>query len=225
MMSQPDVDKLIRQTRQYEYSDGLRDLQMAVLLGIGGMAVWIVLEPIWITFVGNMVKAFGRWAAKINLLPAILAPLAVWGMLRLMDYLRQRWLWRESGMVKSSRWVVPRRVNVLSAVILLGGLAIGFGVRYFGWADDAFVLRMLWAATGWAFGYTLAGVGHHIALSRYVWLGVVGGLMSTVMLFLPLTFGQTSLVFGLSWCLLLAASGMVTLRRAMFSVKGVSDGR
>ncbi len=48
MISQPEVVKLIRQTRQYEYSDGLRDLQMAVLLGIGGVAVWIGLEPIWI---------------------------------------------------------------------------------------------------------------------------------------------------------------------------------
>jgi hypothetical protein len=219
MMTQPDVNKLIRQTRQYEFSDGLRDLQMALLLGIGGMAVWLTLEPMWITFVGNMVKVFGRWAAWISLLPAILAPLTAWGMLRLMDYLRQRWLWRESGMVKSARWIVPRRVNVLSAVILLGGLALGLGLKYLGRADDSFVLRMFWAATGWAFGYTLAGVGRQVGLSRYVWLGVAGGLVSTVMLFLPLSFGQSALVFGLSWGLLLMVSGIVTLRRVMPSVK------
>jgi hypothetical protein len=220
MMSRPDVDKLIRQTRRYEFSDGLRDLQMALLLGIGGLAVWLAFEPTWLAFVGNMIKVFGRWAAWINMLPVILAPVAMWGMLHLMDYLRQHRLWRESGMVKSSGWIVPRRVNVLSAVILMSGLALGLGLRYLGRADDSFVLRMLWTATGWAFGYTLAGVGRHIGLSRYVWLGVTGGLMSTVMLFLPLTFGQTSLVFGLSWCLLLAVSGIVTLQRAMFLVKG-----
>jgi hypothetical protein len=53
MMALPDVDKLIRQTRQYEFSDGLRDLQVAVLLGIGCMTVWLSLEPMWMTFVGN----------------------------------------------------------------------------------------------------------------------------------------------------------------------------
>jgi len=219
-MTLPDVDELIRQTRQYEFSDGLRDLQMAVLLGIGGLAVWLPLEPMWITLVGNMVKAFGRWAVWVNLLPVLLAPLAVLGMLGLMNILRRRWLWRESGMVKSSRLMVPRRVSVLSMVILLAGLALGFGLRYLGRADDSFVLRMLWAATGWAFGYTLVGAGRYVSLSRYIWLGVVGGLISTVVLFLPLTFGQTSLVFGLAWCFLLATSGIVTLRRALLSMRG-----
>ncbi len=28
MISQSDVDKLIRQTKQYEFADGLRDLQI-----------------------------------------------------------------------------------------------------------------------------------------------------------------------------------------------------
>jgi hypothetical protein len=219
MMAQPDVDKLIRQTRQYEYSDGLRDLQMAVLLGLGGIAVWLTLEPTWMTFIANLVKVLGRWAAWINMLPVILAPLATWGMLRLMNFLRQRWLWRESGMVKPSRWVVPRGVSVLSAVILLGGIALGFGLYLQGRADDVFVLRMLWAATGWSLGYTLIGVGRHIDLARYVRLGVIGGLASTLLLFLPLTFGQTALVFGLSWCLLLAVSGTVALRREFHSVQ------
>jgi hypothetical protein len=219
MMAQPNVDQLIRQTRKYEFSDGLRDLQGAVLLGIGGIAVWLELEPIWITFVRNIVKTFGRWAVWINMLPILLAIMAVWGMLYLMNYLRRRWLWQESGMVKSSLWIVSRRINILSVIILLGGVALGYGARYVGFADDTFVLRMLWAATGWSFGYSLAAVGHNICLTRYIRLGVVGGLMSTVMLFLPLSFGQTSLVFGLSWCLLLSVSGIVTLRHAILAVK------
>ena len=218
MMTQPDVDKLIRQTRQYEFADGLRDLQMAMLLGLGGVAVWFTLEPMWMSFVANLVKTWGRWAAWINMLPVILAPLAAWGMLRLMNVLRQRWLWRDSGMVKSSRWIVPRRVNILSAVIMLGGVALGFGLRSLGWADDVFMLRTLWAATGWSFGYTLVGVGRNIGLMRYVWLGVIGGLASTSLLFLSLTFSQTALVFGLGWCLLLAVSGTVVLRHAFLSV-------
>jgi hypothetical protein len=220
MIAQPDVDKLIRQTHQYEFSDGLRDLQMAVYFAVSGVTLWLILEPMWMTLVANMVKMFGRWAAWVKILPLILAPLAMWGMLRLMDYLRQRWLWRESGMVKSSNWLVPRQVNVLSAVILLGGIALGVGLRLLGRVDDVFILRMLWAATGWSFGYTLIGTGHHIGLPRYVWLGAVGGIVSTGVLFLPFTFGQTSLVFGLLWSLMLIVSGAVTLRRVFLSIQG-----
>ena len=215
MAAQPNIDQLIQQTRQYEFSDGLRDLQLAVLLGLSSVAAWLSFEPGWLAFVGRVVNTFGRWAVWINMLPMVVAVAAVWGMLALMNYLRRRWLWRESGMVKSSRWVVPRRVNVLSAVILLGGLALGFGLRYLGWVGDAFVLRMLWAATGWGFGYTLVGVGRHIGLQRYVRLGAAGGLLSTVALFLPLTFGQVALAFGLGWCILLTASGVIALQRAM----------
>jgi hypothetical protein len=219
MTAQPDVDKLIRQTRQYEFSDGLRDLQLALLLGLGGVAVWLSLEPRWLIFVATVAKTFGRWAAWINMLPLVAALGAVLGMLWLMDFVRRRWLWRESGMVKSSRWVVPRGVNVASAVVLVGGIAVGLGLRYIGWVDDAFVLRMLWAATGWSFGYTLIGMGHHLGLSRYVWLGAVGGIVSTATLFLPLTFGLVALAFGLGWSIILGVSGAVALRRAFRSAQ------
>ena len=193
---------------------------MAVFFALGGVTVWFSLEPMWMIIVANMMARFGRWAAWINLMPVILAPLAVWGMLRLMDYLRRRWLWRESGMVKPLRWVVSPQVNMLSAVILLGGVALSLGLRQWRWSDDAFVLRMLWAATGWGFGYTLMGVGQHVGISRYVWLGAVGGSVSTLVLFLPLTFGQTALVFGLSWSLMLMVSGTIALRRGLMSAQG-----
>jgi hypothetical protein len=222
VMDQPDVEKLIQQTRQYEFADGLRDLQLAVLLTLGGVAVWLSLNPVWMMVVVNLVNRLGRWAAWLNMLPLVLVCLAGWGMLRLMDTLRRRWLWRESGMVKPSRWMVPRLVTVLSALILLGGLALGFGLRYLGRVGDDLALRMLWAATGWSFGYTLVGMGQHVGLRRYVWLGGVGGVLSTALLFLPLAFGQAGLAFGLLWGLLLAASGAVVLRRAFQSVPGTA---
>ncbi len=215
MTAQPDVERLIRQTRQYEFSDGLRDLQLALLLGVGGLTAWLSFRPEWWAFILSLVKAWGRWAAWLNLLPMVIGLLVVWGMLGVMNFLRRRWLWRESGMVQSQRWVVPRRVNALSAVIIVAGLALGLGVRALGWGDGTFFLRMLWVATGWSFGYTLVGVGRHIGLSRYVWLGVVGGLLSTPVLFVPLAFDQAALAFGLGWGLLLGASGVVTLRRAL----------
>jgi len=215
---------LIRQTRQYEFADGLRDLQLAVSLGLGGVICWLVLEPVWITFLLNLVKVFGRWVTWVSLLLVFLPALATWGMLGIMNYARRHWLWRESGMVKPSRLMIARRVQVLSAAIFIGGVVLGFGWRQIGWADDRFVLRMIWAAAGWSFGYTLVGLGRNTGLARYVWLGAIGGLTSTVVLFLPFTFGQAALVFGLWWGLALAVSGIVALQRALPSVRKVNHG-
>jgi len=219
MMSEPDVNQLIQKTRRYEFADGLRDLQLAVLLGLGGASAWLAFEPGWMAFIGNLAKTYGRWAAWVGMLPMVLVLLAVWGMLPLMNILRKRWLWRESGMVKPSRWAVPRRVNVLTAVIMVGGMGVSLGLRALGWADDAFVLRMIWAATGWGFGYTLFAMGRQLDLPRYRWLGAIGGFISTVLLFLPLRFGQSSLAFGLLWCVLLVVSGVLALRHASSAAK------
>jgi hypothetical protein len=149
----------------------------------------------------------------------VLVLLVVWGMLRLMRVVRRRWLWRQSGVVNASRWVVPRRVNILSFVIILGGIALGLGLRFLGWADDAFVLRLFWAATGWGFGYTLYAMGRHLDLPRYRSLGLIGGLGSFSALFLPLGFAQTALVFGLLWGVLLGISGVIALRGASAAVR------
>ncbi|MDY7075801.1 MAG: hypothetical protein SXV54_02645 [Chloroflexota bacterium] len=219
-----DVDKLIQQTRQYEFADGLRDLQLAVSIGLGGVICWLVLNPAWMIFLFNLVNAYGRWVAWVNLLLVFLPTLAAWGVFGLTNYVRRRWLWRESGMVKPSRWMVTRRGTALSAAILIGGVVLGFGLHQIGWADDRLMLQMVWAATGWSFGYTLVGLGRNTGLARYVWMGAIGGSASTIVLFLPLTFGQAALAFGLWWGLALAVSGIVVLRRALPSVRKVSHG-
>ena len=225
MMSQPDLEQLIKKTRQYEFSDGLRDLQLAIFVGFGGVTAWLSFEPFWITVIGRTANTFGRWAAWIGMLPIVLLIAAVWGMLWLMEQFRKRWLWRETGMVKASKWIVSRRVNVISFIILLAGIGISLWLQHIGWVNSAFVLRMIWTATGWSFGYTLAGMGQEIGLPRYIKVGVAGGVLSTIILFLPLSFGQSSLAFGLIWFALLLTSGIVTLRSSLLAVKKADNGR
>ncbi|HEX7555706.1 MAG TPA: hypothetical protein VF338_03705, partial [Leptolinea sp.] len=122
------------------------------------------------------------------------------------------------------RWMVSRRVNLFSFIIIFAGISISLGLYYMGWVNDAFVLRMIWTATGWGFGYTLAGVGRDIGLPRYIKLGVTGGIISTIVLFLPLSFGQSSLVFAFTWFILLLTSGIITIRSALMAMKKVDVG-
>lgn len=218
MTVSPDVDRLIQETRRYEFSDGLRDLQLALLFGLGGVTVWFVLEPAWFAFVGRMAATYGRWAAWVGMVPTFVPALIVLGALRVMKAVRRRWLWRESGMVSPARWAVPRKINVLSAAILLAGVAVGFGLMLLRAVDQSFALRMLWAATGWSFGYTLVAMGRNLDLARYVRLGWIGAALSTGILLLALPFGRVSLAFGVLWFVLLGGSGLITLRRAALAL-------
>ena len=105
-------------------------------------------------------------------------------------------------------------MNLISAALLIGGVAIGVLLHAQGVVDDGFALRMLWAATGWSFGYTLYGVGREIGLSRYVWVGLTGGVASSLILILPVSFSQAVLALGLGWSALLATSGVVAFSQA-----------
>lgn len=219
MTSDPDIDKLIKQTRRYEFLDGLRDIQLAVIFGISGLAIWLAFEPFWITWIIKSMNAYGRWAGWITMLPIILLVAIFIALLPIMKFIRQHWLWRDTGIVEGSPFLVPNRINLISTFIFLISMAGSFSLKYADKVNDLFVLRMLLAATGWSFGYILAGTGRYIGLSRYIWLGLTGGLLSTILLILPLPFYQGSLVFGTGWCLLLLTSGIINFWRAATVVK------
>jgi hypothetical protein len=214
MTADTDVQGLIRKTQQYEFVDGLRDLQLSIILGLGGVVIWFVFSPWYVRLLQTLIARYGRWAAWSGMIVVVLPALAAWAMLALMRFLRRRWLWVSSGTANPHRIVVPRRVNLIAAALLVVGIGVSVLLRARGIVDDAFVLRALWAATGWSFGYTLYGVGRHIGLPRYLWIGAVGGLASTAILLLPLSFAAAALALGLGWCVVLAASGFICLRQA-----------
>jgi len=229
MTTQPDIDALIRKTRQYEFVDGLRDLQMAVMMAFFGACIWFILDLVGMRWLIQLILylkvIFVGWTRWISLLLYFLILFSILGgSLWLMRVLRRKWLWRESGWVKPLRWQVPRRITVLSVVIMLGGVVLGLILLSTGKVDKSFVLRMLWTATGWGFGYTLIGMGREIGLRRYIWLGASGGLASTILLFLPLTFGQTAIVLNGAWALALGISGVIVLHRASTAIRQANHG-
>jgi hypothetical protein len=225
MAAETDVQGLIRKTQRYEFADGLRDLQLALLLGLGGVTIWFAFSPWWAMLLGEIIFRYGRMAAWIGLLWIAIPALAAWGMVAFMGFLRRRWLWTQTGTVTPVRVVVPRRVNLIATGILLTGIFAGVLLWMRGVVDVDFVLRMLWVATGWSFGYTLFGVGREIGLSRYVWIGAIGGVASSLLLFVAIGFGQAALALGLGWCAILGVSGVIVLRQAWAMARKNADVR
>lgn len=229
MNNQTDIEGLIRKTRQYEFVDGLRDLQIAAIMAFFVVFSWFVFTLTGVRWYLRLIlfikDIFGSWAPWIDGLLFLLITFSILGVsLWLMRAMRRKWLWRESGWVKPLRWQVPRRVSVLSVVIVLGGIGLAIALFVADMVEASFILRMLWVATGWAFGYTLVGVGREIGLKRYTWLGAVGGIASTVLFFLPLTSGQIAIVLYGAWALVLGISGAIALRRALVTNKQVNHG-
>lgn len=231
MTIQPDIEALISETRQYEFVDGLRDLQMAAMMAFFGILIWFGLTPTgmrsFVLMILYLKDTFGSWATRLISLSVYFLLLVAFlvGTFWMMRALRRKWLWRESGWVKPLRMQVPGKVNILAAAIFLSGIVVSIALLIAGKVDESFVLRMLWAATGWGFGFTLLGMGREIGLIRYIWLGAVGGIASTILLFLPLTFGQAAMLLNGAWALALGITGAIALRGSLTAIRQVNHGR
>ena len=225
MQNSPDIEKLIRQTKQYEFADGLRDIQIGIVVSFMGVVTWLVINPLWITFIVKLKVNFGRWAlvAATLMLFGFLAGVA-FGLQYLMNYLRQGWFWRESGMVKASRRVASSRTQLIAGGIFILGLTAGLRLWPSVGADEWYIARILYSAMGWGYGAFFIIFGQDIQLPRYIWLGLIGGLASTLLLFFPLDLGESGLAFGVGWGVLLLSSGIVVLRRAWASLQESDHG-
>jgi hypothetical protein len=72
---------------------------------------------------------------------------------------------------------------------------------------DFIFIGMILIGSGWSLGYTLFEIGRLLKLSRYIFVGLAGAVLGTIPLLLPLTVGQVGLLWGITWAVLLAASG------------------
>ncbi len=216
MVQQVDTEKIILKTKQYEFADGLREIQMGVLSILwGAIWNWVIIEPSWYRFLFQLRDDYGKWAMTVALVLVLSIPtVVVLGFQRMMEVIRRKWLWRETGMVKSSQNLFPRRISVLVSVVFIGTVALGFRLQstlktgeWFGWS-------LLLLATGWGLGITLIGLGSHLKIPRYVYMGVIGGLASTAILLYQTSLTGAGLVFYMGWGFLLLISGSIVLKRA-----------
>jgi hypothetical protein len=215
MFKKVDTKKIILKTKQYEFADGLRDIQLGiVLIMMGGVWFWLMYQPSWMMFMIQVGRDYGRWAVLVAFLLVYCIPIvAALGMQRVMENIRGRWLWRESGMVKSSRILVPRHINILAVVIFISALLLGLRFQSLLETGDFYLMSLIMVAIGWSFGFTLVGLGVNLKLRRYVIMGVVGGVASTALFLYQSSLTGAGLLSFLGWGLILLISGLVVLKR------------
>lgn len=208
-------DAIIKRTKQYEFQDGLRDIQLGVFFLVFGISFWAGYQPFWWRFLFSVREAAGSFGMFTLALLMFATPalVTIWSQ-PLIRAVRQRWLWRESGMVKPLRQMIPTWITIMVAVVFVVSFIIGIllSPQQMG-LPSFFLWNWLWTVNGWVFGLSLAALGKHLSIRRYLWLGIAGGLASTGLMALEKSLVLPALVFGLGWGVLLTVVGAVVLGR------------
>jgi hypothetical protein len=215
MFEQVDTKKIILETKQYEFADGLRDIQLGfALILMGGVWFGLMYQPSWLMFMIQLGRDYGRWATVVAFLLLFFLPaVATSGMQRVMESVRRRWLWRESGMVKASPILVPTYVSVLATVVFISTLVLGLRFQSFLKTDDFYLMSLIMVGVGWSFGVSLIGLGINLKVWRYVVMGVVGGVVSTALFLYQSSLTDAGLLSFLGWGLILLTSGLIVLKQ------------
>lgn len=209
------MDNLTRRTRRREFEDGLMDYVLALTFLLLGSAVGFFLSPVGLRWYVTSLL----WNREITIIAGLggfgLFILILFGARRLVASIRRKTLWKNRGFVKSLRWQVGPRVNLLAGAVLIAMLIAAFVLMQTGLVNSDFVLRTLVAAAGVATGIVLFGVGRELDLGRYRRVGVIGGAVSALIILLPLSFSNAWLTLGIGWTILFAFSGTWALRKSL----------
>jgi hypothetical protein len=219
-----DLDKLTIQTRRREFEDGMFDFIMAGTFVLLALVNWLVFS---FTATRWLVTAL-LWNRELTiialLIMIVLFFLFIIGARKLIDRIRHKTLWRNSGVVKPLQWQLHWKITFSAVLIFIILLITSLNLANQRTIETVVALRVIVAATGIATGITYFGLGHEIKLPRYRWVGIAGLLLSSALIFLPLSFPATWLGFGLIWVIILCVSGSRGLHQSFANAKGSRNG-
>lgn len=223
-----NVRQLQRQTRRFEFADGVRDFQTALLVFLMGIFGWVLwdLPAVWLPAARDFVRWQGQLFAGIVFFAFTFAIviLVAEGSLRLLnEYVRRRWLGRKVGLVTQKKWVVSRTTLFAAFAIMfatfIGGALIAVQV-----GDPWLIWRSLFLGMGWEFALMYFMIGREFTIPRYRVVALAGAGLTPLIAFAPLSIGQISLGVGLLWAALLIASGLYALRQMAALPESADDG-
>lgn len=219
-----DFEGLTRQTRRLDFEDGLTDLQVSALflvMCLGAAFFFSTAGLTWFTKALILQREI-TLVALAGIFGCFI--LGAFGSRRLIARVRREYIWKDRGEIVPLPVQVDRWVSVLSVAVFLILMIFGLWVLLQGGSDDEPILRLIIAASGVATGITYLGMGRSLRLNRYLPVGFVGGLLSGVLFFIPMTWSESWLGLGVIWTTVLLISGLYALRRTRLSMLEVTHG-
>lgn len=209
------LDQLTLKTRRLEYQDGLFDFLLAVVfLVLGGLQYLFFSE------------AFLRWFIRMRLAnpellligsigAAALLMLLLYGSRRGINFLRRRLRLSYKGDVRPLPRQISWVVYVGAVILMIAGLIAAAILFIRGAIPENSLVRSIPALAGVATAMFMASVGISLDFRRYIIAGIIGGLFSALLFWLPLEMGEAWGWLGLGWGILLILTGSWTFSRAL----------
>jgi len=219
-----DFEEITLRTRRMDFEDGLTDLQVSALflvMSLGAAFFFSTSGLTWFTKALILQREI-TLVALVGIFGCFI--LGAFGSRRLIARVRRGYIWKDRGEIVPLPVGVDRWVSVLGAAVFLTLTIFGLRILLRGGSDDEATQRLLVAASGVATGITYLGMGRSLRLNRYLSVGFVGGLLSGVLFFVPLTWSESWLGLGAIWTTILLASGLYALRRTRRGIAEASHG-
>jgi hypothetical protein len=219
-----EMDNLTKVTRRRYFDDGLVDFVFGVTILIIGLFVGYFFSPIGMTwfFTNLYLNREITIIALVSLVPLFF--LFVMGLRRLIDWIRRNTLWKNQGFIRPLRWQVSWKINMLASFVFIAMIIIAVWLMVKDFISKEDVLRTLVSSAGLATGIVFYGMGKEISLKRYKWNGITGGLISALIILIPISFSSSWLVLGIMWVMIFTISGLSALIKALEVIRGQEGG-
>ena len=218
-----DLDEFTKATRRREFDDGLMDYAIGGLFLVYCLLDWFIFSPAGLEWYVRAIINY-RTITIIGLI--CLEVLLIIGMVsvrKIIEHVRKTIIWKDSGYVKPLHMQTSWPVILLSVVVTLGMVLFASWLRAVGTIDLDSVFRTLVSSTGIATGLTYIGISLSLGRNRYLIVGLIGGMISLLIIFLQISFANAWLILGIAWTVILGTSGTIALRQVLSKNKGSSN--
>jgi uncharacterized membrane protein len=217
------LDELTRRTRRVEFEDGLNDLQNGLVFLLLGLLCAFFFSTAGITFYVRALVFYRDLTILALLALLALFVLITFGARRLIQSIRRKWIWKGRGRLVPLRVQVDWRVSLAATLVWLVLVVAGMVLLPRQSMDLDAGLRPMVAASGIVTGIVYFALGRSLQIGRYQWVGVLGGVLSAGLAFLPLTFAWSWPALAAVWATLLFVSGGQALRRTLQAARAQHD--
>ena len=218
-----DLDGLTKATRRREFDDGLMDFANGAILLVLGLFAWFLFSQNGLEWYAMAIINY-RNITLVGLFGVVVLVITgPFGMRRLIEYIRISIIWKDYGFIKPLNRQSSWYVTLLSGVVAIGMILFATWLMTVGRINAESVLRTMVSASGVATGIIYIGIWVSLDLRRYLIVGLIGGMISVLILFLPVSFSTAWLIFGITWMLLLVVSGTWALKQVLSENKESSN--